>query len=115
MDRRSDAAAEYRRWYGWKAWKIKRLAQLRAEPLCRYCEAMGVTSAATVVDHVIPHKGDPDLFWHGEVQSMCKTCHDAAKARQERMGYDIACDADGYPIDAGHPNGPHGQNIISGH
>ncbi|WP_456297628.1 HNH endonuclease signature motif containing protein [Kineothrix alysoides] len=32
---------------------------------------------ATVVDHVIPHRGDPILFWDKRNwQPLCKTCHD---------------------------------------
>ena len=102
-DRRSDDARAYRKWYGWKRWKDKRRAQLTAHPLCYMCEAMGVTTSATVADHHIPHRGDYDLFWNGELRSMCRTCHDAGKARQERTGYDTACDLNGYPIDLAHP------------
>jgi hypothetical protein len=31
-------------------------------PLCRMCEAEGKITVATIVDHVIPHKGDRVLF-----------------------------------------------------
>jgi 5-methylcytosine-specific restriction enzyme A len=103
FDYRSEAAKDYRKLYGRKAWKDRRVHQLANQPLCEWCEKLGLTTAATVADHVVPHRGDLDLFHHGELQSLCAPCHDAGKARQERGGYDSACDLDGYPIDPEHP------------
>ena len=51
------------RLYDTARWKRERAAYLRAHPLCVMCEQQGRTSLATVVDHIIPHKGDPVLFW----------------------------------------------------
>ena len=32
---------------------------------------------ATVVDHIIPHRGDQKLFWdQNNWQALCKSCHD---------------------------------------
>jgi 5-methylcytosine-specific restriction protein A len=32
---------------------------------------------ATVVDHIIPHRGDEKLFWDRDNwQALCKSCHD---------------------------------------
>ncbi len=57
-------------------WREARLAFLRVHPLCLQCAPRPV--AATVVDHVIAHKGDPGLFWdQTNWQSLCKPCHDA--------------------------------------
>lgn len=48
------------------------------------CLADGRTTAASVVDHKIPHKGDDALFWdETNHQSLCKPCHDGRKARIE--------------------------------
>lgn len=102
-DYRSDEAKAYRKLYGRKAWKDRRAMQLAEFPLCQWCEARGLTQAAEVVDHIIPHRGDIDLFLYGDVQSLCAQCHDSGKQRQETGGYDSACDLDGYPIDPGHP------------
>jgi 5-methylcytosine-specific restriction protein A len=42
---------------------------------------------ATVVDHVVPHRGDPVLFWEeSNWQSQCQPCHDAKTAREGRWG-----------------------------
>jgi 5-methylcytosine-specific restriction protein A len=42
---------------------------------------------ATVVDHIVPHRGDPVLFWdEANWQGLCKLCHDAKTAREGRWG-----------------------------
>jgi hypothetical protein len=64
-------------------------------------------TAATVADHVIPHKGDPTLFWDGELQSLCDAdpwrCHSSHKQKTERRGYSAEVGSDGFPIDPTHP------------
>jgi hypothetical protein len=79
--------------------------QLQAEPLCRFCEAANPDSPvpATVADHIEPHRGDLDLFWHGELQSLCAECHNRAKQQIENHGFHDRCDAAGYPLDERHP------------
>lgn len=74
----------WRGWYQLAAWREIRERQLTDEPFCRFCLLLGETSLAAVCDHVEPHRGDPDLFWSGPFQSLCKTCHDGAKQRIER-------------------------------
>ena len=40
---------------------------------------------ATLVDHIIPHKGDQALFWDWRNwQSLCTPCHNRVKQRKER-------------------------------
>lgn len=36
---------------------------LKQLPLCAFCQAEGTIVPATVVDHIIPHRGDQRLFW----------------------------------------------------
>ena len=93
------------RLYDTARWKRERAAYLRAHPLCVMCEQQGRTSLATVVDHIIPHKGDPVLFWDSENnwQPLCKTDHDGAKASFEATGKIRGCDVDGRPLDPNHP------------
>lgn len=62
------------------------------------CEAEGQTTAATVCDHIDPHKGDPDKFWNGPFQSLCKRHHDSDKAREERGNPVQPIGLDGWPI-----------------
>lgn len=66
-------------------WRKEREAYLRLHPLCVMCEARGLVKAATVVDHIKPHRGDMVLFWDKtNWQSLCKTDHDSHKQRIER-------------------------------
>lgn len=87
-DRPSDAKRAdkpSRKWYKRKAWSGKggrRERQLAQEPLCRLCPDYS-KQRATVADHVIPHREDHALFWFGELQSLCKSCHDIRKQRAE--------------------------------
>jgi 5-methylcytosine-specific restriction enzyme A len=102
-DYRSEAAKAYRRLYSTSAWKKRRAHQLGEFPLCRFCEAQGKTVLANVADHLTPHRGDLDLFWHGELQSLCEPCHSITKQRIETFGFTSAADLDGYPVDPNHP------------
>ena len=48
-----------------------RLAYLREHPLCAKCGR-----SATVLDHIRPHRGDPELYWNSENwQGLCLRCH----------------------------------------
>lgn len=71
-----------RRGYG-KRWQAALKAYLRAHPLCRTCYQKGRYVKAEVVDHIVPHRGDPALFWdQSNWQPLCKRCHDQ-KTRNE--------------------------------
>lgn len=102
-DQRSADALVYRAWYKSRTWQALRRSQLQAEPLCRMCMADGRITAATVCDHVAPHKGDRDRFFSGPFQSLCKPCHDSAKQSEERRGYSGQVGIDGWPVDDRHP------------
>lgn len=108
----------WRRWYSTQRWRARRKAQLASEPLCRMCGARGTLTAATVADHVVPHRGDYDLFWNGELQSLCASHHSSAKQSIEVRGFSKEVDANGWPIDPQHPaNAPTpggGQNLQRG-
>lgn len=51
------------------------MAQRQDEPLCRMCLANGQSVPATDADHIDDHNGDWLAFWHGELQSLCRSCH----------------------------------------
>lgn len=54
-------------------------------PWCVGCDAYGVKRQATVVDHVIPHRGDQRLFWDtSNWQSCCMWHHSSVKLELER-------------------------------
>jgi 5-methylcytosine-specific restriction protein A len=84
LDRERPSAA--RRGYG-RPWRRARAAFLAQHPLCVACRAQGRVVAASVVDHVVPHRGDQRLFWDtGNWAPSCKPCHDAKTAREGRWG-----------------------------
>ena len=75
-----------RRGYG-PRWRRARAAFLALHPLCVPCAAAGRLKAATVVDHIVPHRGDATLFWdEANWAPVCKRCHDAKTAREGRWG-----------------------------
>lgn len=66
-------------------WRKARREYLAQHPHCRECTKHGITRLASVVDHVVPHKGDRNLFWHrANWQPLCTPCHNSIKQRQER-------------------------------
>ena len=77
---------------------------LKANPLCVYCLQVGKTTPATIVDHIVKHEGNVELFNEpSNRQALCKRCHDSVKAQEEARGYAVGSDADGFPLDPGHP------------
>ncbi|HAX5241948.1 TPA: HNH endonuclease [Escherichia coli] len=97
-------------------WERFRLAYLQAHPLCVMCHQQGRITAATVVDHIKPHRlkealrsGDREaiakaqkLFWDQKNwQGLCRQHHDATKQRMEKRGVTIGCDENGMPLDSG--------------
>jgi 5-methylcytosine-specific restriction protein A len=83
FDRRRLAESETRPLYKTARWRTLRAVQLSASPVCRLCEGEGRTTAATVCDHVSPHRGDVESFWRGPFQSLCVHCHNTTKQREE--------------------------------
>jgi len=71
----NDHHQEWQRFYNTKRWKRRRKRQLAKEPWCAECLRANIYTPATDVDHVDPHRGDPELFFKGPVQSLCKSCH----------------------------------------
>ena len=68
-------------------WRKQRLAELAEEPLCAECAREGRVAAASVRDHIIPHKGNRELFEDPKNrQSLCKSCHDLKTARERGWG-----------------------------
>ena len=65
-------------------WRKARVVYLGLHPLCAECRRHGSTVAASVVDHIQPHKGNRTLFWEeSNWQALCKRCHDAKTARED--------------------------------
>lgn len=64
------------------AWDKARLSFLQRNPHCAFCGA-----PATVVDHIVPHRGDKVRFWDkSKWQPLCAPCHNGPKQRAEAGG-----------------------------
>lgn len=85
------------------AWRAARNAFLLEHPFCAIC-GKPLCGRDAIVDHIVPHKGNWDLFWDvSNWQALCKKCHDSHKQRQEHGGYIGGCDVSGMPTDPCHP------------
>lgn len=80
-------------------WDKARKTYLRSHPLCAMCAKDGRVTAANVVDHIIPHRGDQAKFWDTDNNwsALCTTCHSKHKQREER-GRVQAIGEDGWPL-----------------
>ena len=82
-DKASQREKTAARGYG-SPWRRARAEFLKRHPLCKKCEENGRITLAEVVDHVIPHKGDKQLFWdQNNWQPLCKPCHDIKTATED--------------------------------
>lgn len=79
--RRFDKKRPSARQRGYTAeWEKESKAFLAVYSSCRRCGR-----AASLVDHITPHKGDRRLFWdRRNWQPLCTPCHSGAKQRLER-------------------------------
>lgn len=90
---------ESQKLYGYR-WQQFRKRFLKENPLCVFCEKQGLVKKADVVDHIIPHKGNRELFWReGNHQSLCWTHHQSVKQSMEKKLVEFG--KDGWPIDRG--------------
>jgi 5-methylcytosine-specific restriction enzyme A len=82
-ERRRGSSAE--RGYGYR-WQQARQRFLRHHPLCVDPDGVhrGRFEAATDVDHIVPHRGDPVLFWlESNWQPLCASCHSRKTAKED--------------------------------
>jgi 5-methylcytosine-specific restriction enzyme A len=111
LDRERPSAA--RRGYDGR-WRKARAQFLAGHPTCARCILEGRLTRATVVDHVRPHRGDPELFWdESNWQPLCRRHHDAKTVRDGRWDRastgeakprpTFGCDVHGWPLDPEHP------------
>lgn len=99
IDKRKSSA---QRGYG-SRWQSARAGFLRSHPLCADHIKRGQVVQATVVDHIVPHRGDMALFWDkSNWQALCADCHNIHKQRLEKSGVQVGCDLSGVPIDPTH-------------
>lgn len=75
--------SSYKRGYD-SRWRKARVVFLRSNPVCVECKKQGWHVPATVVDHIVSHKGDMKLFWDiNNWQALCKRHHDIKTAKED--------------------------------
>jgi 5-methylcytosine-specific restriction protein A len=74
----------YYGWYDTARWKLVREKVLFAFPFCAMCAKLGGNSLSTIVDHIVPHKGNVELFWDLEnLQGLCAHCHSVKTSKED--------------------------------
>jgi len=70
---------DVRQWYRSRRWRTARALMLVSHPRCDGYGTRIPCGARTVdVDHRVPHRGDPALFWDkANLQALCHRCHSA--------------------------------------
>lgn len=67
-------------------WRKESRKFLAMNPWCGF-KGEGCTLVATLVDHILPHRGDMVLFWRVDNwMGLCAHCHNVHKARIEARG-----------------------------
>jgi|LGOV01.1.fsa_nt_gb 5-methylcytosine-specific restriction endonuclease McrA len=95
----TERAGKHSKLYTTKRWRKARARFLRDNPLCVMCQALGRVTAAAIVDHIKPHRGDMALFWSEDNwQPLCKQHHDSTKQAMEKGGKYRRIGVDGYPV-----------------
>ena len=65
-------------------WRRYRILFIREHPLCRECQAEGKLTPTFAIDHIIPHRGDYELFWDEDNhQPLCEHHHNSKTRRGE--------------------------------
>jgi 5-methylcytosine-specific restriction protein A len=76
--------SDLRKLYKTAGWFRMRKAILDENPLCVECLKHRRITVATDVDHIKPHRGDPEVFFDSSnLQPLCKSCHSAKTLRGE--------------------------------
>lgn len=85
----SEVTEPWRRWYKTARWqRLKQRVHLRDAYTCQrtglICSGRGSDWNAPVAHHIVPHRGDPVLFWdENNIQTVSKREHDGPIAAEE--------------------------------
>jgi 5-methylcytosine-specific restriction endonuclease McrA len=80
---RAGKTTSAQRGYGYR-WQKARDRHLSMHPLCVMCLEEDRVTAAMVVDHKVPHRGDETKFWdESGWQNPCAHHHSSHKQREE--------------------------------
>jgi len=73
---------EWATWYSTTRWRKARQQYLALHPLCVECLKDNRLITADVVDHIVDHKGNHELFWDmNNWQALCIKHHNSKTAR----------------------------------
>ena len=71
-----------------KDWEKLRKDFLTMYPFCVHCYKKGILTKATELDHIIPHRGDLELFYNTKnLQALCKSCHSKKTKTEDNIRY----------------------------
>ena len=80
------ARPHWHRLYDSKRWKCERIRYLTNNPFCVECAKDDTLKPASIVDHIIDHKGNESLFWDiNNWQSLCIKHHNSKTAKENKV------------------------------
>lgn len=82
FEREKDNSEFYNSW----TWRKIRKLFISKNPLCKHCDDKGITTTATVVDHIIPIERGGDKLNEENFQSLCESCHNKKSSNESRGG-----------------------------
>ena len=75
---RRGKSSQWHHLYETPEWRRRRSEFLKKYPYCFICG-----KPATIADHIIPHRGNLELFYSDEnLQPMCQSCHSRKTMRE---------------------------------
>ena len=81
---RQSARTKSKEWhslYNSRAWRSMSKNFLEEYPVCARCGR-----PAEIADHIIPHRGDKELFYNElNLQPLCRSCHGAKTMRENNF------------------------------
>jgi 5-methylcytosine-specific restriction enzyme A len=84
------------------SWKAAAAKFKHAHPYCLGCAALNRKVATEVVDHVVPHRGDQEVFWNKAMwQPACRWHHDVVKKKLEHLYLQGSIAAEALWLDSG--------------
>lgn len=69
-----------------RKWQDRRRIHLANHPWCAECMRGGSFVPATDVHHLVPHKGNRQIFMTSPLESLCHSCHSKIKDDGEWEG-----------------------------
>ena len=71
--------------YSSRTWRRIRSVCLTRHPLCAECLRNGITTVATVVDHIVPRRAGGGDYDVNNLQSLCVSCHNSKTSKEMKL------------------------------